>query len=1224
MLSLHTIKSAKDAAHYYEKDDYYTKNDPEHKKYSEWYGKGAKALELSGQVDKDEFVKLLEGKLPDGKRLGRREGEQIIHACGIDLTFSAPKSVSILSELKKDKKIGEIHDKAVSKVIDYIEKAGLVKIRNKVDGKIVREAVHNLAVSFFRHNTSRSGDPHKHIHVVVQNMAMNAKGEWRSVDFKEIFENKMLLGLMYRVELAYGLSKAGYTIHQKEKGMFEVAGVPQELIDLFSKRSRDIKEALKEYDFKNAKTKALLAKVTRESKKQIDRHEFFKWWEEQCQEKKAEFLKETLEGLKELGRIDQSKLDKVNQNKGGVFDYLGERWKEFCSIFESNPDKSVERVKEDTKSEIPPAEQALLWATKHLTERSAVFTDKDLMLNAFESGLSKLDIEQVLSAKEKFIANGALLKSKHGVDESSVLISDLKKNNIDKRWKATLKDSSKRWGEKKYISWFSKLKFEEAKNKILYLKAPSEFIKSEIEKHYLKGLKKITKKHFKDLSEIRILSPNETLRNVRAKEKQENLISKEVENKFSKWRKKLTASERNKINPYERLLDKKLSKGILKAYFKNEILIPQLIKQGKIKPLAITKNKKLSKSIPDNTQHIDPVKTFENTYTTKEALTQEKETIALMKSGFKTQKPIYTKKQLQKHLKKTTLNKGQRDAVSLILNTKDRIVGIQGHAGTGKTFMLKEARKLLTRKKYKCIGLATSSRAASVLQKDTRIKSQTIHSFLCNYQDLLLGQKSTLEWKEQNQSALKNTILLLDEAGQAPTNQVNGLFKIAKELNIRVVPIGDRKQLGAVEAGKPVTQLQKSGMKTAIMDKVVRQTNNTLKDAVYSTIEAVDRKDTHYIKKAIEKIGNNVHEVKIEKQGDREPSKEEILQGLIKEGADKWLSLSKKIRKETLIVTPSHDIRSATNDIIVKCLCSEGVIKGHREDFNTLRSTNLTEAEQTKAYKYKIGDQVLFFRNYKSLGVKKGEYYTVEQTNQHNKVQLRSVTNDDFICWFNPSKVRKGALEVFENDWNIGLQKGALIRWTKNSAIHSEIKNSESAQILDVTNKHIKLKLHSGKIKIFCKNDDVFKHMSFAYCSTVHAAQGTTSKYVIGVIQSDHKHLTNQRLFYVEISRGKEKAFLITDSLEKLLTNLSQITGAKLSSLEHQNKLPLDKSGGSFAYLTNNSALNSNWSRVMQDVIKKYGEITYLSWFSKLEFASRQKDTVNLQTQSALVKEFLE
>ena len=87
MLSITNI-SAGQASHYYEKDDYYAKDSPEHKESSRWFGKGASTLGLSGQVEKAKFVAMLQGKLPTGQQLGRITDGKLEHAAGLDMTFS--------------------------------------------------------------------------------------------------------------------------------------------------------------------------------------------------------------------------------------------------------------------------------------------------------------------------------------------------------------------------------------------------------------------------------------------------------------------------------------------------------------------------------------------------------------------------------------------------------------------------------------------------------------------------------------------------------------------------------------------------------------------------------------------------------------------------------------------------------------------------------------------------------------------------------------------------------------------------------------------------------------------------------------------------------------------------------------------------------------------------------------------------------------------------------
>jgi len=95
--SIGAVAAPSQGAHYYERDGYYAKDDPEHRQASAWAGRGAAEIGLEGPVDPDAFRAVLEGKVPDGsgRRLGRRgrEGE-IAHRPGRDLTLSAPKNVS--------------------------------------------------------------------------------------------------------------------------------------------------------------------------------------------------------------------------------------------------------------------------------------------------------------------------------------------------------------------------------------------------------------------------------------------------------------------------------------------------------------------------------------------------------------------------------------------------------------------------------------------------------------------------------------------------------------------------------------------------------------------------------------------------------------------------------------------------------------------------------------------------------------------------------------------------------------------------------------------------------------------------------------------------------------------------------------------------------------------------------------------------------------------------
>ena len=98
MLSTKPIKNVEQAAHYFlGHDNYYTEENTLAQDCSQWWGKGAQALGLSGHVEPAKFTELLRGRLPNDQQLGKKVDGEIKHRPGFDLTFSVPKSVSISS-----------------------------------------------------------------------------------------------------------------------------------------------------------------------------------------------------------------------------------------------------------------------------------------------------------------------------------------------------------------------------------------------------------------------------------------------------------------------------------------------------------------------------------------------------------------------------------------------------------------------------------------------------------------------------------------------------------------------------------------------------------------------------------------------------------------------------------------------------------------------------------------------------------------------------------------------------------------------------------------------------------------------------------------------------------------------------------------------------------------------------------------------------------------------
>ncbi|SEB01150.1 MobF family relaxase [Rubrimonas cliftonensis] len=240
MLSIGAVTSAAGASGYFNRDDYYTRDADSP---SAWWGAGAERLGLAGRVERGAFEAVLEGRLPGvHERLGFAQQGAWKHKAGWDLTFSAPKSVSILAEVAGDTRLLAAHDAAVKAALETVER-DLAATRVKNDGRIVREPTGALVVALFRHDLSRNRDPQLHTHAVVANATPTERG-WRSIDSRALYDAKMAIGLRYRQELALRVQRLGYAIDVTPNGGFEIRGVTSQTIAAFSTRRAEIEARL--------------------------------------------------------------------------------------------------------------------------------------------------------------------------------------------------------------------------------------------------------------------------------------------------------------------------------------------------------------------------------------------------------------------------------------------------------------------------------------------------------------------------------------------------------------------------------------------------------------------------------------------------------------------------------------------------------------------------------------------------------------------------------------------------------------------------------------------------------------------------------------------------------------------------------------------------------------------------------------------------------------------
>jgi conjugative relaxase-like TrwC/TraI family protein len=263
--SVSALTSSAQASSYYEADDYYAEGGLSP---AEWQGTGAETLNLSGEVDRDQFRELLDGKVA-GEQLGTFRDGQLEHRPGWDVTLSAPKSVSIMAEVAGDRRLIAAHGEAVKTAMAHVERhMAATRIRDR--GTVSREATGNLVIASFQHGTSRAQDPQLHTHNVIMNATRDEQGTWRSLEPRAVYQLQKQIGAIYRQELALKVRELGYEIEAGTDSLFEIKGVSAEVMAAFSTRSAEIEAALAERgtsrDAASAAEKQIATLDTREAK----------------------------------------------------------------------------------------------------------------------------------------------------------------------------------------------------------------------------------------------------------------------------------------------------------------------------------------------------------------------------------------------------------------------------------------------------------------------------------------------------------------------------------------------------------------------------------------------------------------------------------------------------------------------------------------------------------------------------------------------------------------------------------------------------------------------------------------------------------------------------------------------------------------------------------------------------------------------------------------------
>jgi conjugative relaxase-like TrwC/TraI family protein len=272
--------SAKAALAYYahlRSDEYYTRGgEPP----GRWAGEGAERLSLHGPVTQAEFESALTGHDPKtGDQLVRQGGKTREHSAGWDMTFSAPKSVSVLWALSDEQNrrlVEQAHQSAVLSATKHLERTAAWARRGSGGG--IREPTAGLLMAQFDHHTSRESDPQLHTHSFIFNLAPRRDGSWGAIVSRELYKAQKEGGAVYRRELANGLERLGYGLDRQKDG-FRVAAIPRDVERAFSKRRQAIEEAARTHGYKTPKGMELATLRTRRAKQDMKLDGLVQTWQ---------------------------------------------------------------------------------------------------------------------------------------------------------------------------------------------------------------------------------------------------------------------------------------------------------------------------------------------------------------------------------------------------------------------------------------------------------------------------------------------------------------------------------------------------------------------------------------------------------------------------------------------------------------------------------------------------------------------------------------------------------------------------------------------------------------------------------------------------------------------------------------------------------------------------------------------------------------------------------
>ena len=497
-------------------------------------------------------------------------------------------------------------------------------------------------------------------------------------------------------------------------------------------------------------------------------------------------------------------------------------------------------------------------------------------------------------------------------------------------------------------------------------------------------------------------------------------------------------------------------------------------------------------------------------FTTAKTIEAEHEIIRRVGDGRNQAEPLLSRHEAihlaDQHLH---LNRAQRSVVEDVLSSPDRIQGIQGYAGAGKTTTLSVIRSAAESHGFAVEGFAPTSRAARQLN-EAGVESGTLQGFLA---------------RSPNPAAQEQRhFYFVDESSLASTNQMRE-FLARLGPNDRVLLIGDTRQHQGVEAGRPFEQLQEAGMRTAKLDEIVRQKDPALKSAVQLLAKG-------QVSVALESLQQQGRVKEI-------PSPQERIRAIARSYVES--------PEKTLIVSPDNASRRELNVAVREALKANGTVAPKDHTYRVLvQRHDMTGAERSWASHYEVNDVVRYARGSKTAGIEAGTYGSVVAINPTANLLTIEKSSYEQVT-YDPRRLT--GVSVYR-EINREFSVGDRIQFTAPDKSLG-VANRDLAVIESIAPDG-RISAHLDNNRQVGFNASEHRHFDHGYAVTSHSAQGLTAERVL--INADtgvHPDLLNSRFGYVSISRGSHEATIFTNDFAKLNPQLSADV-SKTTALEIQ------------------------------------------------------------------------